>query len=112
MLGILQMISQKKQKLQQIHEFHIGIFQIHLQRYETSKIWSQLIGSWQQMSRKHVKCGRHTFDPWSEWLVRISQKLLICDDTGHGFSVGSNPWCRWTSVTVVNGRDQCKGVRG
>jgi hypothetical protein len=28
------MISQKKQKLQQIHEFDIGIFQIPLQQYE------------------------------------------------------------------------------
>jgi hypothetical protein len=38
MLVILQMISQKKQKLQQIHKFHIGIFQIPLQQYEKSKI--------------------------------------------------------------------------
>jgi hypothetical protein len=69
MLVILQMISQKKQKLQQIHEFHIVIFQIPFQQYEKSKIWNQMNGYWEQMGRMRVKCDRDTSDPWSEWLV-------------------------------------------
>jgi hypothetical protein len=49
MLVILQMISQKKQKLQQIHKFHIGIFQIPLQQYEKVRYkinWMDIENKW------------------------------------------------------------------